>query len=230
MSLFEGINAKAERFLLPRRFQCLHCGALSDGEILCPECANALEIQRLQDPTDQELPDTVAVYAYRGLAASMVLRLKYHRHREAAELLAEEMAALLARQTLPADVTVTSVPMPRHRLEERGIDHAWELAKWVAAKNELPCEILLKRIGQGHTQYGLSGEERRRNLRGAFRAVRPCGGTIVLVDDVRTTGTTLTVCREALLSGGAERVICLTATRTSNSAPEDEAAPGKTTF
>ena len=97
----------------------------------------------------------------------------------------------------------------------RGIDHGRLLAEHVAARLGLPCRALLERTGhgRGHTQRGLGRAARLRNLQGAFRCAGDIPPHVLLVDDVRTTGSTLRVCTACLREGGARRVETLTACR-----------------
>ncbi len=182
---------------------CLLCGRRSAGALLCPECGEILDQERL---TGGEPP---AAWPYEGIAGRLVRLLKDHAVAAAAEVLAEG----IADRADPRADAVTWVPMPPERLRERGIDHGRELAEATARRLGLPCEALLaRRPGSSrHTQRGLNAEERRRNVRDAF----VCAGTppdrVLLVDDVRTTGATLEACRECLLQAGAGEVWAVTA-------------------
>ena len=105
--------------------------------------------------------------------------------------------------------------MPLHpsRRRERGFNQAEDLARHVG----LPVALALKRIRQTPTQTGLPAAERHANVAGAFRATRVrsrlAAATVVLVDDVRTTGATLDACARALKEAGVREVFALTAAR-----------------
>jgi len=90
----------------------------------------------------------------------------------------------------------------------RGYDHAEKLAQGVGSALGLEVIRLLERSRPTTAQSSLSHEERRRNVRGAFRATdgRLHGEEIVLVDDILTTGYTLSECAAALKAHGAGRV------------------------
>ena len=141
-------------------------------------------------------------YKFRGAAA-------YYR------VYAELMAACLREQRLEPDL-VTWVPLSRRRLRRRGYDQARLLAEEIARLRELPCEKTLEKIRNNPPQSGTSGaSERQKNVRGVYRAVTSFAGEhVLLVDDIVTTGATLSEAAEELLRAGAEQVSGLTLART----------------
>ncbi len=130
-------------------------------------------------------------------------------------LVAEDAAELLAEHIPPPGrATVTFVPADRGRLAARGHHPAARLARALAGRYGLPCEPLLERARGSTRQRGLSLAERRRNVAGAFAATRPVAGPIVLVDDVYTSGATVSAAASALTAAGAGRVDVVTFART----------------
>jgi ComF family protein len=113
------------------------------------------------------------------------------------------------------------MPVPLHpkRLRARGFNQSLLLARCVASKTDSDLDFLsLRRTKFTKPQTGLSSEERKRNVRKAFEVVKPQavkGRTILLVDDVATTGSTLNECAKALKRAGADSVLCLVLARTS---------------
>lgn len=106
---------------------------------------------------------------------------------------------------------VIPVPLHTNRLKIRGYNQSGLLAASVARRIDRLCdETSLVRIRDTEHQSRSSGEERRVNLNGAFRCADPSrirGRTVLLIDDVMTTGSTLDECSNTLLDGGAIRVI-----------------------
>ncbi|MBQ8202497.1 MAG: ComF family protein [Clostridia bacterium] len=198
-----------ERLIWPRGLQCLCCGMNSGGALLCSECKEELDSLQLQ----RQEPDGCAVWRYAGCARTLVTELKLGCIGACAEVLAKEMAAFVLQMQLPEDVRLTWVTMTDKRRRERGIDHGRILCRLVAEKTGLPYEQLLIRTGKVHTQRGLSRTERLNNLDGTFRCSRRIQGTVLLIDDVITTGATARICTQALLKAGAARVMVLSATR-----------------
>ena len=128
---------------------------------------------------------------------------------------AELMAACVREHGLTADL-VTWVPLSRNRLRRRGYDQARLLAEEVAGRLALPCEQTLEKIRNNPAQSGTSGaEERQKNVIGVYRAVTSFAGEhVLLVDDIVTTGATLSEAAKELLNAGAEQVSGLTLART----------------
>jgi ComF family protein len=122
------------------------------------------------------------------------------------ELLAEALSGQAAPGWRPD--LVVPVPLHRRRLAERTYNQSLLLARAVARSWRVPVPArLLLRTRATPPQQGLSAEERRRNLRGAFALRQPLGGErVLLVDDVLTTGATARECARVLRDGGAGEV------------------------
>jgi len=108
---------------------------------------------------------------------------------------------------------LTWVTMPLLRRKKRGDDHGRELCEAVARHARLPAQQLLVRAGNGHTQRGLNREKRLQNLTKSIRCNRTIDVPVVIIDDVLTTGATVSACTEALRNAGATQVYALTASR-----------------
>lgn len=127
--------------------------------------------------------------------------------------LAERMAYTLRQVEWPVEVIV---PLPLHprRLAQRGYNQADLLGRALAHKAHIPCAVgAVARVRDTASQVGLSARERHDNVNGAFAvtAAWVVGKTVLLVDDVYTTGATLNACAEALRGAGAAAVYGLTA-------------------
>jgi predicted amidophosphoribosyltransferase len=121
--------------------------------------------------------------------------------------LAAEAAALVVDAVPRPEVDVlTFVPPDGDRLLKRGHHPAGQMARDLARRWQLPIQPLLRRSGPSLRQRGLSLVERRRNVRGAFRAAGQAPRTVCLVDDVYTSGATVNAAALALRKAGARRV------------------------
>jgi ComF family protein len=148
-----------------------------------------------------------ALLHYDGAARELVARLKYRNARASITWLARAMAALIEG---PVDV-VTFVPTTPRRRRQRGFDQAQLLAEAVARELRVPTRRLLVRSA-GAPQTGADAATRRT----AHIAVhaRSVNGTVLLVDDVITTGATISASARALRAAGAQHVVALVAART----------------
>ena len=140
---------------------------------------------------------------YDAGAKAFVRSWKEHGRRDLARLAAELVVAVVPR--LAVD-TITFVPGDRDRGLKRGHSPPERLARELGAMWEVPAESLLLRLRPTLRQRGLGLQERRRNVAGAFGAIVEVPRRIVLVDDIYTTGSTVSGCAAALRKAGAERV------------------------
>jgi predicted amidophosphoribosyltransferase len=147
--------------------------------------------------------------AYEGVARELVVALKLRRLLPVADLMAERIAWLAPGDLLSG--SIVPVPSGRWRGLRRGFDPAGEIAGALAERVELPLESCLARKGGGR-QVGRPrnrrvGDPPRVYARGAVP------GSVLLIDDVLTTGATLTACARALREAGASRVVAITFAR-----------------
>jgi predicted amidophosphoribosyltransferase len=151
-----------------------------------------------------------SLLSYDGDGRELIARLKYRNARSALPWLATGMAALVASS--PIDV-VTWAPTSGDRRRRRGFDQAELLARATAGALGGRCRALLAR-GPGPPQTGRSREERWRGPTFAVGRRGPCPATVLLVDDLLTTGATLAAAARALRAAGTTTVIAVTAGRT----------------
>ena len=149
-----------------------------------------------------------AAYSYDGVARELVARVKYRRMHGGVPFLADAMVRLVAP---PVPDVVTWAPTTPRRRRERGFDHAEILARAVGRRLRRPVRGLLRR-GDGPPQTGLPAAARRRGPDFTVQGPTPC--SVLLIDDVATTGATLTAAAAVLRAHGGTRVVALTAART----------------
>ncbi len=206
--------------------QCAACGVPS--MTLCDACSGSLDelgpaCPRCAEPTGElsvicrrcaisppPLERIVSPWRFGGQLAIAIRRLKFTGRSHIAREVAPLWAPLVAAAAEP-DAIVVPVPLHWRRRLVRGYDHAWLLAIHACRFAQLAPPIpALRRIRAAPPQSTLSAAERRENLRDAF-AVRArqaiAGRSVVLVDDVVTTGATFAAAARALHAAGAARVI-----------------------
>lgn len=181
---------------------CEACGVgVEPGLDLCPDCAV------------EARPYLWArsIGPYEGVLRALVLILKYEGERVVARLLAQEMKKLVLGEA----AVVTWVPPDPHRWRERGFHGAEILGQEVARALGLPGRALLRKLRPSPPQVGRAKEERVHALDGLFSATRRGRAeTVLLVDDVITTGATVAEAIRALGEAGFGEVAVLTCART----------------
>ena len=156
-----------------------------------------------------------AVFAYRGSGGRLVRRAKFERDRAALGYLGRALAARAGG--LPrARLMIAPVPLAKERRKERGFNQAAELARFVGRKLHAPVLEHALRRGRETVPQGQAGPgARQRNVKGAFVAGRSAwrvrGERVLLIDDVVTSGATLSECARVLRACGARDVAALCA-------------------
>ncbi len=159
-----------------------------------------------------------AAVRYGEVAREAVHALKFGGRRALAAPLGD-LVAEIAADALPAGAPDLLAPVPLHprRERERGFNQAFLLARRVGDAWRVPvCADVLTRTLATRPQTELTAKARRGNVRGAFALRRPelvAGRHVVLVDDIFTTGSTVTACARCLREGGASAVGVLTVAR-----------------
>jgi ComF family protein len=201
---------------------CLRCWSRVAllGPPGCVRCGRPLEtsVQSCADCPPRTIAWARSAFLYQGPCREALMKLKFGRLRSVADGLAPWMLHALARA--PPGVLATGanpilswVPLGRGRLRSRGYDQAEALTRSLSRLAGLPVRPLLERVVETGPQARLPGPQRRRVLRGAFRACGAAPERVILVDDVLTSGATSAECARVLLEAGAGEVGVLTAAR-----------------
>ena len=196
--------------------QCQEQVKILNGE-LCEVCGLPLEKTGVCDTCRADRPRFRALRAWAVFEEplqSALHNLKYRRNMSMGNALAVHMADFVQALNWPIDVIVP-VPLGRKRRRERGYNQVGMIALPLALALEVRYVPKgLARRKETRSQVGLSKQERRENVREAFQAAAGMSGKNVLVmDDVSTTGSTLSSSAEALYFSGAKDVYALTVAR-----------------
>ena len=180
----------------------------------CPECVPELPWREGEGRSVEFADGCFSPLAYRDAVSDAVRRYKFGRVRALAEPFAELMARCLDGCLERRPDLICWAPLSKQRLRERGFDQAELLAREVGRRLSVPVRPVLRKTRHTVPQSELEDmSARRANAQGAY-ALLPgadlAGKRVVLVDDVVTSGSTLSVCAALLRQGGAESVYCLT--------------------
>jgi ComF family protein len=214
-------------FALPPR--CAGCGTIvADVHSFCPDCWKQIEFLGEGGcktcgiplaPTDVDTcaaclarPPRIAriraAVAYDDLSRGLAIRLKYGRKVAIAKTMARYMLPLVGEAGEKR--LFVAVPLHRTRLWWRGFNQSALVARELSRHLGIPADPLaLRRVRRTPPLKGMSALQRRKTVAGAFRVrdkMAVVGRTIILIDDVFTTGSTAEACARALKRAGAARV------------------------
>ena len=217
-------------FALPPR--CAGCGCIvADVHSFCTECWTEVEflgetgcvtcglpLQATEAQTcgiclakPPRIARTRAAVAYDDLSRSLAIRLKYGRKVAIARTMARYMAPLVAHSPEPI---LVPVPLHRSRLWQRGFNQSALVARELSRRLKVPADSLaLCRSRRTPPLKGMSPLQRRKTVAGAFEVrnkAAVAGKTVILIDDVLTTGSTAEACARTLQRAGAARVELIT--------------------
>lgn len=219
------------KLLYPRGANCLCCGdprRAEEESCLCEKCRERLEALRVPagacarclSPLKQGKPcafcksrmmgpleRVYAPYRYAAEARALIHAFKFAACGEALALLADAMADALPDRDFAC---LTPVPLHQKRLRQRGCNQALLLCRALSVRTGIPTEELLRRDRYQRPQSRTPLKMREKNVEGAFSCAGNAEGKrVLLVDDVRTTGSTARACAQALKDAGAEAVSLL---------------------
>ena len=216
--------------LFPKR--CVSCGKL--GSYICKKCFSRIEFiknpvcpvcqrQAVEGKTHPgckgryRLDGLVVAARYRGPVKTAIIKVKYKWIYDIEKIFVDLLSQRFWKFNLPAELILVPVPLYSQRKKWRGFNQAEILAKSLSLQFNVPYFDLMNRFIETKPQVGLSREDRKENVKGAFALrkiiTRVNGKNIILVDDVFTTGATLQECAKVLKQAGAGLIWSLTVAR-----------------
>lgn len=198
--------------LFPRR--CPFCGKVTEGgALLCAACAAALPVTGDRAVVEGSFGRCASPLYYEGVLREALLAFKFRGRLGGLDCFGELLAECAAASFSGEFDTVSWVPVSRKRRRERGYDQALELCRAACRHWGVePVETLRKTVHTPPQSVLSAPEERRANVLGVYEPVAQhvWGRRILLIDDVLTTGATLSECSRVLRECGAAEVVCLT--------------------
>lgn len=219
--------------LAPEGITCIVCGAeltRDNRYSMCDTCLSKLPFtQKSCEKCGREIYDdskfcfdcegsgakydkVYSVLNYEGVVSSLIYRLKYDGEKYLAKYLARFMVDKLRQSNVNFDIIVP-VPLNKNRLKKRGFNQAELLATYIAKEMNKDMANVMERVVDTPFQARLTREERLNNLKDAF-VVRDKtlvkGKTVLVIDDIFTTGSTINECATVLFKAKAKSVIAIT--------------------
>ncbi len=191
--------------------RCIFCDEIipmGEDEYICKYCN--MDIDYVYNDEDAN----ICVFYYDNITRYSILRLKYYEQRQYAKTFAKMMYEKMIRIDLKGYDYIICVPMHKKKKKKRGYDQAEEIGKELSKLTNIQLEKdNLIRIKNTLPQSKVSFEDRRKNVKGVFKVLKPeviKDKNILLIDDIYTTGSTIKYCKEELKNAGAKEVCCFT--------------------
>jgi ComF family protein len=226
---------KLINLIFPKK--CVFCGEFTGGEALCPVCAAKYEQMKLVPCKRCGEPQSLCrcraeklwgkrevrarhLFAYDGeMAKSLIYKLKRKNLSSLQEFFAHELALLIRQELRRGEkYIITYAPRSKKSVREYGFDQAELLAKGASKSFRFPIEDVFERESGANTeQKKLGAAERAENAKSAFRLCEGAeieGKTLIIIDDVTTTGSTAARLCELALSAGAAGIVFISVAKT----------------
>ena len=199
-------------FFFPRR--CPFCGAVAGKELLCKKCLRSLPFTGEHAVREGTFGRCAAPLYYEDRVREAILQFKFKAKLGGLSCFGMLMAECAAEHYSGAFDAVTWVPVSKKRLKKRGFDQTRYLTGSMCVDWHVAPIETLRKVTDNPPQSTLETEEQRRaNVLGVYEAVNAeqfRGKRLLLVDDILTTGATLSECVRVLKEAGAGEVMCLT--------------------
>ena len=199
-------------FFFPRR--CPFCGAVAGKELLCNKCLRSLPFTGEHAVREGTFGRCAAQLYYEDRVREAILQFKFKAKLGGMSCFGMLMAECAAEHYSGAFDAITWVPVSKKRLKKRGFDQTRYLTGSMCVDWHVAPIETLRKVTDNPPQSTLETEEQRRaNVLGVYEAVNAeqfRGKRLLLVDDILTTGATLSECVRVLKEAGAGEVMCLT--------------------
>ena len=214
-AVFPNTCASCRSIIDENEFLCDYCMCMleaSSADKLCIKCG--LPVKECRCKYNVYSFDGVIAPFYREASSrNAMYEFKFRKNEKVSRFFAERMALEVKRyyRDIKFDI-IACVPMSRIARNKRGYNQSELIAKELSKILEIPFKDgLLLSHKKKRSQYRLTASERKDNLKGVFYSDSKLNGqTVLLVDDIKTTGVTLSECAKILLTIGADKVYCVT--------------------
>ena len=193
--------------------KCVICGKLLEKQgPVCPRCLDSLPEYDGAAPQVRFTEAGAVSFYYEGALRESFLRFKFGGAAHYAAVYGAWMAHTIEDKLAGRFDTLTWAPVSRRRRRSRGYDQSELLCRETARELGMQPLLTLEKCTHNRAQSSLTGaEERFENAKGAYCAVQPerfAGKRVLLIDDIVTTGATMSECARVLRKAGAAEVVC----------------------
>lgn len=194
--------------------RCPYCSELVlPCEIACDECIQDMPKEIFHKQIGG-IFSVASALPYKDQYKDAILRLKFGKRKQFSYQLAKYMYLKFFGEVIFEDYDlISSVPLHKDNLKERGFNQSELLARDLSRFINVSYTELLNKSRKNKPQHSLTGDKREKNVKGVYRCIDKSlveGKRILLVDDIITTGFTLTECASILEKAGAKEIMCLT--------------------
>ena len=187
---------------------CPECGRISVNCRFCPNCRNK---------KNQHISSVYVATSYQSsVVKELIKNYKYHGLIGLSEICGELIYQRIKESKLPANIVIVPVPLHRLKYNKRGFNQSELMARYLSKRMQIAGADAIERIKNTETQVKLQRNKRLINVLGAFRCKDVeaiVGKSVLLIDDVFTTGSTLNECAKILKEAGAKKVYGAVVTR-----------------
>ena len=205
---------------LPEEPVCAACSGKPEyiREPVCKKCGKPLEDERQEYCFDcvrhkRDFVQGKALWVYRGVVQESIYRFKYHGRQEYARYYGRELVRVYGEWMKRCRIeAIVPIPLSKRRMRQRGFNQAELIARELHRQTGIPVYgKLLVRVRDTRVQKELNDEERKINLKKAFKttANKVQLNHILLIDDIYTTGSTMQEAAGELRRSGAGEIYCL---------------------
>ncbi len=190
---------------------CCNEDAVVIGNDFCDHCGYDSNRCTCHHKDTIRFSHITAVYIYSGVIRQKICAFKFEREKHLYKHFAMKMSERIAIVYPEIDFDfVTFVPTTKKVIKQRGFNQSELLAKEIAKNFFIDCSDVLVKTKETSSQHNLKAEQRTANLYGSIICNTDLSGkTVLLCDDVKTTGTTLNECVKALKKNGAKDIYCV---------------------
>lgn len=189
--------------------KCPLCGREVEDYGLCHECFSLINKDPAYYYDIEGLDDLIVSSTYSGIMRRLIIDFKFKGKLSYGEIISEIMTEKILEKNLK-DQVITYVPMNKKKEGERGYNQSKILAEKIARNLDLPCQDVFEKVIDTKFQVGLKKFDREENLRNAFE-VKNYAEEIIIVDDVITTGATISELTQIAKKAGIKKVTALIA-------------------